>query len=68
MTFEDWPWNEYPPYFLGPTVLFPSSVIVPLLAAFQTTPIMPIDDIYYTGICAEKAGIKLIDSSSISTR
>ena len=68
MTYEDWPWKSYPPYFFGPAVLFPSSVIVPLLAAFQTTPMMPIDDIYYTGICSEKAGVKLHSSSSNSTR
>ena len=67
MTYEDWPWKSYPPYFFGPAVLFPSSVIVPLLAAFQTTPMMPIDDIYYTGICSEKAGVKL-HSSTKSTR
>ena len=54
MTYEDWPWNSYPPYFLGPAVLFPGIVIVPLLAAFQTTPMMPIDDIYYTGIYVRK--------------
>ena len=67
MSYHDWPWKNYPPYFLGPAVLFPGSVIVPLLAAFQTTPMMPIDDIYYTGICTEKAGVKLYFSSN-STR
>jgi hypothetical protein len=67
MTFEDWPWNEYPPYFLGPVVLFPSSTILPLLAALQTTPMMPIDDVYYSGMCTEKAGVVLRFSSN-STR
>jgi hypothetical protein len=64
MTFEDWPWNEYPPYFLGPAVLFPSRTILPLLAALQTTPMMPIDDVYYSGMCTEKAGVGLRFSSN----
>lgn len=49
---------------MGPAVLIPGSTIVPLLAAFQTTPMMPFDDVYYTGICTEKAGIKPRFSSS----
>ena len=54
MSCHDWPWKNYPPNFLGPAVLFPGIVIVPLLAAFQTTPMMPSDDIYYTGISVRK--------------
>jgi hypothetical protein len=56
---EEWPWKDYPRYFYGPGVLFPGRTILPLLAAFQTTPMMPIDDIYYSGICTEKAGVKI---------
>ncbi|KAK4005952.1 hypothetical protein OUZ56_011078 [Daphnia magna] len=68
ITFEEWPWNEYPPYFFGPAVLMHGSAIVPLLASFQTTPIMPFDDIYYSGICPAKVGIHVrfsTDSSSV---
>ncbi|KAI9563393.1 hypothetical protein GHT06_010856 [Daphnia sinensis] len=58
ISYQEWPWNQYPPYMMGPTVLIPGGTIVPLLAAFQTTPMIPFDDVYYTGICTEKAGIK----------
>ena len=59
MTVEEWPWKDYPRYFFGPGVIFPGSTILPLLAAFQTTPLMTIDDTYYSGICSEKAGLKV---------
>jgi hypothetical protein len=67
ITFEDWPWNQYPPYFFGPAILMPGSTILPLLAACQTTPMMPFDDVYLTGMCTEKAGIQLRFSTN-STR
>jgi hypothetical protein len=38
---------------------FPGETILPFLAAFQTTPLHPIDDLYYSGICTEKAGLKI---------
>ncbi|KAI9563390.1 hypothetical protein GHT06_010853 [Daphnia sinensis] len=58
ISYQEWPWNQYPPYIMGPAVLIPGSTIMPLLAAIQTTPILPFEDVYYTGICTEKAGIK----------
>lgn len=59
LTYEEWPWSQYPDYFLGPAVLLPAHTILPLLAAFQVTPMSPFDDLYYTGMCREKAGIKI---------
>ncbi|XP_057368442.1 UDP-GalNAc:beta-1,3-N-acetylgalactosaminyltransferase 1-like [Daphnia carinata] len=64
ISYEEWPWKQYPPYYLGPAVIIPGSTIRPLLAAFQTTPMMPFDDVYYGGICTEKAGIKIQQSSN----
>jgi hypothetical protein len=65
VTLEEWPWNTYPGYYyLGPAVLFSGRTILPLLAAFQTTPMMPFDDIYVTGMCTEKAGINRTSFSS----
>jgi hypothetical protein len=57
ITHEEWPWNDYPPYFLGAAVLLPGSTILPLLAACQTIPMMPFDDLYIFGLCTEKADI-----------
>jgi hypothetical protein len=56
---EEWPWKDFPPYFVGPGVMFPGDTILLFLAAFQTTPFNPIDDLYYSGICSEKAGVKV---------
>ena len=64
ISFEDWPWLNYPAYNLGPSVLMPQSTILPLFAASQTIPLMPFDDLYLTGICVEKANITLRFSSS----
>ncbi len=36
--------------------------IFPLLAAAQTTPYIPFDDTYLTGLCTGKAGIKVLHS------
>ncbi|KZS18204.1 putative Acetylgalactosaminyl-O-glycosyl-glycoprotein beta-1,3-N-acetylglucosaminyltransferase [Daphnia magna] len=58
LTYEEWPWHRFPRYFNGPAVLFPGNTIVPLLASFQTTPMLHIDDLYFSGICVERAGIK----------
>ncbi|XP_046449311.1 beta-1,3-galactosyltransferase 5-like [Daphnia pulex] len=59
--YEEWPWTHYPPYFNGPAVLITGSAILPLLACFQTTPMLlrAIDDVYNSGICPEKTGIKI---------
>ena len=32
--------------------------IVPILAAIQTTPMIPFEDVYLSGICAEKAKVE----------
>nr|CAH0110642.1 unnamed protein product [Daphnia galeata] len=57
-TYKEWPWIQYPEYINGPAYLLHGSAILPLLAAFQTTPMIPFEDIYITGLCTEKAGIK----------
>ena len=36
---------------------------VVILAAFQTTPLIPFEDVYLSNMCSEKAGIKLLFSS-----
>ncbi|XP_057376954.1 uncharacterized protein LOC130698194 [Daphnia carinata] len=64
LTYAEWPWHSFPRYFNGPAVLFPGNTIVPLLASFQTTPMPHIDDIYFSGICVERAGIKISYSTN----
>ena len=48
---------------LGAAVLMPGIVISSLLAAAQTTPYFPFDDVYLTGLCTAKAGIKVRHSA-----
>ena len=59
ITFDEWPWKEYPQYLTGGAYLLSHGAIVPLLAAIQTTPFMPFEDIYITGICSEKANVEI---------
>ncbi|XP_046448164.1 beta-1,3-galactosyltransferase 5-like [Daphnia pulex] len=63
ISLDEWPWNTYPNYVNGPVYLMHKTAIVPLLAAIQTTPIMPFENIYLTGICSEKAGVRTQYSS-----
>ncbi|XP_046643292.1 beta-1,3-galactosyltransferase 1-like [Daphnia pulicaria] len=59
MTFEQYPWSHYPNYVNGPAYFMHSSVVIPLLAASQTTPLIPFEDVFLTGMCTEKAGVKM---------
>jgi hypothetical protein len=59
MTFEEYPWSHYPNYVNGPAYFMHASVVVPLLAASQTTPLIPFEDVFLTGMCTEKAGVKM---------
>lgn len=61
ISYEAWPWIEYPTFIRGAAVLMASKAIRPLLAAFQTTPFIPFDDVYLTGLAAKKAGVPLFD-------
>ncbi|XP_045030815.1 hydroxyproline O-galactosyltransferase GALT4 isoform X2 [Daphnia magna] len=63
ITLDAWPWSSYPNYINGPVYLLHGSTVLPLLAAIQTTPMIPFEDVYLTGICPEKVGIKTLFSS-----
>ena len=60
---DAWPWNSYPNYINGSVYFLHGTAVLPLLAAVQTTPMIPYEDIYLTGICAEKAKIKTLYST-----
>uniref|UniRef100_A0A0P5PW89 Hexosyltransferase n=1 Tax=Daphnia magna TaxID=35525 RepID=A0A0P5PW89_9CRUS len=57
-----WPWSKYPAFVSGGGYLLGRDTIQPLLAAVQTTPLFPLEDVYLTGICARKARIKSLSS------
>ncbi|KAI9559031.1 hypothetical protein GHT06_015820 [Daphnia sinensis] len=67
VTYQEWPWNTYPSYLGGPAYLLHGSAIRPLLAACQTTPMVSLEDLYWTGICAEKADVNIYFSSNSTT-
>ena len=58
MTFDQWPWNSYPQFLGGGAYLLSHETIVPLLATFQTTPMMHVEDVYISGVCAEKVKVE----------
>ena len=47
-----WPWNKYPPFLLGGAYLIGKQAIPRLLNAVQVTPVLPVEDVYITGLCA----------------
>ncbi|KAI9554685.1 hypothetical protein GHT06_019961 [Daphnia sinensis] len=61
MTYEEFPWTNYPTYFNGSAYFLHGTSIPPLMACFQTTPMFPFEDVYVTGVCRQKAGVKRID-------
>ena len=64
ISFVDWPWNSYPRFLVGGAYLLTHEAIVPLLAAIQTTPMFIFEDVYITGICAEKVDVETKDDPS----
>lgn len=60
---EEWPWSTFPSYFLGGSTVITGSAVSPLLEAARTVPFLWIDDVYLSGLLAEKAGVSLRGSS-----
>ena len=58
ISYSRWPWRNYPDYVRGPCNIFSGRAVGLLLAAAQVTPYYHIaEDVYTTGIIAEKAGV-----------
>ena len=59
VSLEVWPWPTYPSYLYGGCYLVGRGSLGPLLAAAQTTPFFPFEDLYLIGLCSRKAQIPL---------
>ena len=59
ISYEEWPWFDYPPYVMGGAILMSGTAVRPLLAAAQTLPFVPFEDVYLTGLCSLRAGVQL---------
>lgn len=59
---DEWPWKSYPTYLSGLITVMTSEAISATLAASQTIPLMLLEDVYITGLCARKAGVRLMTS------
>ncbi|XP_046443669.1 uncharacterized protein LOC124193747 [Daphnia pulex] len=59
LPFEEYPWRHYPNYVQGAAYFMHASVVIPLLAASQTIPFNPFEDVFLAGMCTEKAGAKI---------
>ena len=65
MDYEQWPWINYPDYYvLGRTYLISGSAIHQLLAAAQVTPYFSFEDIYVGGILSEIANVTILQSTN----
>ncbi|XP_046443670.1 uncharacterized protein LOC124193748 [Daphnia pulex] len=67
ISIEEYPWVNYPYYVQGPAYFMHASVVIPLLAASQTIPFNPFEDVFLTGMCREKAGAKIQISAGQSS-
>ena len=59
MTYEEYPWHNYPNYLSGCSYLIVGKALHPLLAAAQTVPYHAFDDLYLTGFCSERANVTI---------
>jgi len=66
LSIGEWPWSSFPSYFFGPSTLITGQAVRPLLDAAKVSPYFWIDDIYLSGILAEKAGVSLHRCSDTS--
>jgi hypothetical protein len=57
ITKEEFPWKTLPSHFNGLAYFITGNMIEPLMAAFQTVPMLPLEDVYL-GICIIKSGMK----------
>ena len=68
MIYEQWPWNNFPPYVQGSAFLISGSAIHHLLAAAQVTlylwPNGSPDDLYVSGILSEIANVTVRRSTN----
>lgn len=61
ITYEEWPWSEYPFYVTGGAQLITGDALHFLLAASQVIPFLPFEDLFVTGVCAELADVDVVD-------
>jgi hypothetical protein len=59
LSYEQWPWSNVPPYVTGGGYLIAGCAIHRLLAAAQVTPFIWLEDLFLSGLLAEKVGITL---------
>lgn len=52
---------------MGGAYVITRSAVRPLLAAAQTTPYAPFEDLYISGLCAFKAKVAIYASKRLST-
>lgn len=59
-TKKAWPLKEFPRFVLGGAYLMGRPAVPRLLAAAQVTPVLPLEDVYVTGLCAVGGKVELI--------
>ncbi|KAK4009741.1 uncharacterized protein LOC123471529 [Daphnia magna] len=64
-TKKAWPLKEFPRFVLGGAYLMGRPAVPRLLAAAQVTPVLPLEDVYVTGLCAVGGKVELIPKKSL---
>ncbi|TRY70351.1 hypothetical protein TCAL_09419 [Tigriopus californicus] len=57
---ESWPWNGYPGFLDGPSLILSGDVMPRLLTAVKYTPILALENVYLTGVAALAASVMRI--------
>lgn len=57
---SSWPLKEFPRYIIGGAYLMGRPAVPRLLAAAQVTPVLPLEDVHVTGLCAVGGKVELV--------
>ncbi|CAD5208652.1 unnamed protein product [Bursaphelenchus xylophilus] len=68
VTYEQFPQRYYPSYCNGPVVITTNETISEIMKIQETVNYITVDDVLYTGIVRDKAGISLLKFDGINGR
>ncbi|XP_013773960.1 beta-1,3-galactosyltransferase 5-like [Limulus polyphemus] len=67
VSVKEFPYRHYPEYASGPMYFMPVEAARRLYGVVETTRYISMEDVFVTGLCAEKAGIKRAKVAGIKT-
>ncbi|XP_041371098.1 beta-1,3-galactosyltransferase 5-like isoform X1 [Gigantopelta aegis] len=65
LSYEEYPNKTFPLYLLGAAYLISGPAVAGLYNATFKVPLLKLEDVYITGLCAQAAGVSRINSSKL---